>query len=234
MPRWCWTRSNLKEQMMDKVDVGKRILNANETYAMKNRRLLARYGKRCFNMISSPGSGKTTLLVRTIRDLAQSLRIGVIEGDLQTDIDAERIRATKAPAIQINTDGACHLSASQVNQALEKLPVEGLDVVFIENVGNLVCPSAFELGEDGKIVVLSVAEGDDKPVKYPGIFAKSKVLLVNKIDLLAGSLVDFDLDRVNTDARRLNKSIEIFPVSAKTGEGMRNWYGWLTDQVRSR
>ncbi len=219
---------------MDKVDVGKRILNANETYAMKNRRLLARYGKRCFNMISSPGSGKTTLLVRTIRDLAQSLRIGVIEGDLQTDIDAERIRATKAPAIQINTDGACHLSASQVNQALEKLPVEGLDVVFIENVGNLVCPSAFELGEDGKIVVLSVAEGDDKPVKYPGIFAKSKVLLVNKIDLLAGSLVDFDLDRVNTDARRLNKSIEIFPVSAKTGEGMRNWYGWLTDQVRSR
>jgi hydrogenase nickel incorporation protein HypB len=219
---------------MDKVDVGKRILNANETYALKNRQLLARYGKPCFNMISSPGSGKTTLLVRTIRDLASSLRLGVIEGDLQTDIDAERIRATQAPAIQINTEGACHLSASQVNQALEKLPVESLDMVIIENVGNLVCPSAFELGEDGKIVVLSVAEGDDKPVKYPGIFAKSKVMLVNKIDLLKGSLVEFDLDRAVADARRLNKSIEIFPVSAKTGEGMQNWYDWLSSQVRAR
>lgn len=219
---------------MEKTDVGRKILSANETFAMKNRQLLARHGKRCFNIISSPGSGKTTLLVRTISDLIQSLHIGVIEGDLQTDIDAERIRATKAPAIQINTDGACHLSAKQVNQALEELPVESLDVVFIENVGNLVCPSAFELGEDGKIVVLSVAEGDDKPVKYPGIFAKSKVLLVNKIDLLKSALVDFDLDRVHTDARRLNKAIEIFPVSAKTGEGMQNWYDWLTNQIRSR
>lgn len=219
---------------MEKVDVGRKILNANDAYAMKNRQLLARHGKRCFNIISSPGSGKTTLLVRTISDLGQSLRIGVIEGDLQTDLDAERIRATKAPAIQINTEGACHLSARQVNGALEKLPVESLDVVIIENVGNLVCPSAFELGEDGKIVVLSVAEGDDKPVKYPGIFAKSKVLLVSKIDLLKAAHVEFDLDRVRADARRLNQSIEIFPVSAKTGEGMQNWYGWLTDQVRPR
>ncbi|MGE5293229.1 MAG: hydrogenase nickel incorporation protein HypB [Solirubrobacterales bacterium] len=219
---------------MEKADVGRKILSANETYALKNKQLLARHGRRCFNMISSPGSGKTTLLVRTITDIGQSLRIGVIEGDLQTDIDAERIRATHAPAIQINTDGACHLSASQVNRALEQLPVESLDMVIIENVGNLVCPSAFELGEDGKIVVLSVAEGDDKPVKYPGIFAKSKVLLVNKIDLLKGSLVDFDLDRVRTDARRLNHSIEIFPVSAKTGEGMENWYDWLRSQIQSR
>jgi hydrogenase nickel incorporation protein HypB len=219
---------------MDKADVGRKILSANETYALKNRQLLARHGKRCFNMISSPGSGKTTLLVRTITDLGPSLRIGVIEGDLQTDIDAERIRATQAPAIQINTDGGCHLSASQVNRALEQLPVESLDLVIIENVGNLVCPSAFELGEDGKVVVLSVAEGDDKPVKYPGIFAKSKVLLVNKIDLLKGGLVDFDLDRVKADARRLNRAIEIFPVSARTGEGMENWYDWLKSQVRSR
>ncbi len=219
---------------MEKADVGRKILSANETYALKNKQLLARHGKRCFNMISSPGSGKTSLLVRTITDIGQSLRIGVIEGDLQTDIDAERIRATHAPAIQINTDGACHLSASQVSRALEQLPVESLDMVMIENVGNLVCPSAFELGEDGKIVVLSVAEGDDKPVKYPGIFAKSKVLLVNKIDLLKGSLVDFDLDRVRTDARRLNHSIEIFPVSAKTGEGMQTWYDWLKSQVQPR
>jgi len=219
---------------MEKIDVGRKILSANDTYALKNKQLLARYGKPCFNLISSPGSGKTALLVRTIRDLMESLRVGVIEGDLQTDLDAERIRATQAPAIQINTEGACHLSAAQVNQALEKLPVANLDVVFIENVGNLVCPSAFELGEDGKIVVLSVAEGDDKPVKYPGIFAKSQVLLVNKIDLLEGALVDFDLDRVRTDARCLNQSLEIFPVSAKTGAGMSRWYDWLTNRIRAR
>lgn len=219
---------------MEKVNVGRKILNANETYALKNSQFLARHGKRCFNLISSPGSGKTTLLVRTIRDLGQTLRIGVIEGDIQTDIDAERIRAANAPAVQINTEGACHLSAAQVNQALEKLPVESLDMVLIENVGNLVCPTAFELGETGKIVVLSVAEGDDKPAKYPAIFAKSKVLLVNKIDLLKGGLVDFDLDRVYADARRLNKTIEIFPVSARTGEGMQDWYNWLADQTRRR
>jgi hydrogenase nickel incorporation protein HypB len=218
--------------MMEKIDIGKKILSANETYALRNSQLLAAHGKRCFNIISSPGSGKTTILVRTITDLAGSVGIGVIEGDIQTDIDARRIRATNAPAIQINTDGACHLSAEQVNRALKELPLDSVDIVLIENVGNLVCPSAFELGEDGKIVVLSVAEGDDKPVKYPAIFAKSKVLLVNKMDLLTGGLqVDFDLDRVRIDARRLNKGIEIFPISAKTGEGMQNWYGWLTDQV---
>jgi hydrogenase nickel incorporation protein HypB len=218
--------------MMAKVDIGKRILGANEVYAQKNRELLAQVRKPCYNFISSPGSGKTTILVRTIRDLAGSIRAGVIEGDIQTEIDAERIRAAQAPAVQINTQGGCHLSAAQVNQALEKLSLDGLDVVFIENVGNLVCPSAFELGETGKIVVLSVAEGDDTPAKYPAIFAKSKVLLVNKIDLLAGALVDFDLDRVQADARKLNHTIEIFPVSARTGEGMQNWYAWLTDQVR--
>lgn len=217
---------------MKKVDVARKILSANEAYAQRNRELLTRHGKRCFNMISSPGSGKTTLLVRTIGDLAGAVRIGVIEGDIQTDIDAQRIRATSAPAIQINTDGACHLSAVQVHRALEELPLDNLDIVLIENVGNLVCPSAFELGEDGKIVVLSVAEGDDKPAKYPAIFAKSKVLLVSKMDLLSGgALIEFDLERVKTDARRLNKSIEIFPVSAKTGEGMAAWYDWLRGQL---
>jgi hydrogenase nickel incorporation protein HypB len=217
--------------MMDRISVGKRILSANEQYAMKNSELLAQRKQLCLNMISSPGSGKTTILARTILDLAGRLRIGVIEGDLQTDLDAQRIRATRAPAIQINTEGACHLSATQVNKALQELPLDSLDVVLIENVGNLVCPSAFELGENGKIVVLSVAEGDDKPAKYPGIFAKSKALLVNKIDLLGSSLVDFDLDRVKTDARKLNKSIEIFPISARTGEGMAAWCDWLSEQA---
>jgi hydrogenase nickel incorporation protein HypB len=218
--------------MMAKVNVGKKILDANEKYALKNSELLAQHGRRCFNMISSPGSGKTTLLVRTISDLTGAVKIGVIEGDIQTDLDAQRIRATNAPAIQIITEGACHLSAAQVHQALQKLPLDKLDMIFIENVGNLVCPSAFELGEDGKIVVLSVAEGDDKPAKYPAIFAKSKVLLVNKIDLLTGgALIDFNLERVKADARRLNKSIEIFPVSAKTGEGMAAWYDWVKGRI---
>jgi len=217
---------------MAKVNVGKKILSANEAHALKNSELLTQHRNRCFNMISSPGSGKTTLLVRTICDLAGAVKIGVIEGDIQTDIDARRIRATNAPAIQIITEGACHLSAAQVHQALQKLPLDNLEIVFIENVGNLVCPSSFELGEDGKIVVLSVAEGDDKPAKYPAIFAKSKVLLVNKIDLLAvGGLIDFDLERVKADARRLNKGIAIFPISARTGEGMAAWYDWLKGQL---
>ncbi len=219
---------------MYKVDVGKKILSANEEYALKNSQLLTERKKLCLNMISSPGSGKTTILTRTISELKDKIKIGVIEGDIQTDIDAEKIRATKAPVVQINTNGACHLSAAQISGALENLPVDDLDLIFIENVGNLVCPSAFELGEAGKIVVLSVAEGDDKPAKYPAIFAKSKVLLINKIDLLeAGVQVDFCLERVKADARKLNKGIEIFPISAKTGAGFADWYDWLTKSVKN-
>ena len=217
---------------MYKVDIGKKILIANEEYARKNSRFLAKRKKLCLNMISSPGSGKTTILIRTISELKDKIKIGVIEGDIQTDIDAERIRAATLAVVQINTNGSCHLSAAQVSGALENLPTDDLDLIFIENVGNLVCPSAFELGEAGKIVVLSVAEGDDKPVKYPSIFAKSKVLLINKIDMLGTEVqVDFRIERVKADALKLNKSIEIFPISAKTGEGMSGWYEWLTESV---
>jgi len=216
---------------MKKVNVGKKILSENEKYAFENVLFFREHRKLCLNMISSPGSGKTTILTRTICDLKDRIKIGVIEGDIQTDIDAERIRLTKAPVVQINTDGACHLSAAQVSAALKELPVDDLDLIFVENVGNLVCPSDFDLGEHGKIVVLSVAEGDDKPAKYPAIFAKSKALLINKIDLLEGGRVDFDIERAKTDARRLNKGIEIFTISAKTGEGMNDWYDWLTQSV---
>ena len=220
--------------MYKKVSVGKKILSANEEYALKNRQFLAKQKTLCLNMISSPGSGKTTILTRTISELKDKIKIGVIEGDIQTDLDAERIRATAAPAVQINTDGACHLSAAQVSDALESLPISNLDLTFIENVGNLVCPSAFELGENSKVVVLSVAEGDDKPAKYPAIFAKSKVLLINKIDLLeAVGQVDFDIERAKADARKLNKAIEIFPVSAKTGAGFGDWCQWLEREVES-
>ena len=218
---------------MKKIDIGKKILIENEKHAFENILFLTERKKLCLNMISSPGSGKTTILVRMINDLKGKIKVGVIEGDIQTDIDAERIRATEAPAIQINTEGACHLSAPQISRALRQLPLEDLDLILIENVGNLVCPSAFELGEAGKIVVLSVAEGDDKPVKYPAIFAKSKVLLINKIDLLAGGHVDFNLEKVKADARKLNKDIKIFPISAKTGEGMNDWYEWLQKSIET-
>lgn len=215
---------------MHKVKIGKKILSANEEYAVGNSRVLSKQKKLCLNMISSPGSGKTSILVRTINELKDRIKIGVIEGDIQTDIDAQRIRATEASAVQINTSGACHLSAAQVSGALERLGIDKLDLIFIENVGNLVCPSDFELGESAKIVVLSVAEGDDKPIKYPAIFSKSKVMLINKIDLLGA--VDFDVERAKADARKLNRDIKIFPISAKTGEGMEDWCNWLVDSVK--
>ncbi len=220
--------------MKKRVNVSRKILATNEEYALKNSQFLAEQKKLCLNMISSPGSGKTTILVKTINELKDEIKIGVIEGDVQTDLDAEKIRLTKAPVVQIETGGSCHLSAAQVSGALENLPVSDLELIFIENVGNLVCPSAFELGEWGKIVVLSVAEGDDKPAKYPVIFAKSKVLLINKTDLLeSGAQVDFDIERVKADARKLNKGIEIFTVSAKTGTGFTDWYNWLKESVKN-
>jgi len=219
---------------MQKINVGKKIFSVNEEYAKRNRDFFGERKILCLNVISSPGSGKTTILSRTISDLKGKIRIGVIEGDIQTDIDARRIKASGAPAVQINTNGACHLSAAQVSDAITKLPVGELDLIFIENVGNLICPSALELGEEHKIVVLSVPEGDDKPAKYPAIFARSKVLLINKIDLLkTPSQVDFDIERVKADARRLNKKIEIFPISARTCEGMAEWYDWLAKSVRN-
>ncbi|MBW8001259.1 MAG: hydrogenase nickel incorporation protein HypB [Planctomycetes bacterium] len=217
---------------MYNVDIGKKILSANEEFALKNRHFLAEKKKLCLNMISSPGSGKTTILARTVTELKGRLKIGVIEGDIQTEIDAKRIRAAGAVAVQIETGGSCHLSAAQVSGVLEKFPVDEVDVIIIENVGNLVCPSAFEIGESGKIAVLSVAEGDDKPIKYPALFAKAKVLLINKTDMLAkGASEDFDIERVKADAYKLNKDIEIFPVSAKTGDGMSQWCDWLVNAV---
>jgi hydrogenase nickel incorporation protein HypB len=217
---------------MRKVIVEKKILVANEEYAQRNREFLSRQKIPCLNMISSPGSGKTTILAGTIEALKGRLRIGVIEGDIQTDIDAKRIRAAGAPAVQINTGGACHLSAVQISSAFHKLPVDKLDLIFIENVGNLVCPSTFDLGETDKIAVLSIPEGDDKPAKYPAIFARAAAVLINKIDLSAGA--DFDFVKVRADILKLNKAVKIFPVSAKTGHGMSQWCGWLEELTGGR
>jgi len=217
---------------MRKVRVEKKILIANEEYALRNRAFLSERKIPCLNVISSPGSGKTTILVKTIEALKGKVRIGVIEGDIQTDIDTQRIRTIGAPAVQINTDGACHLSAAQVSNALHKLPVDKLDLIIIENVGNLVCPSALDLGETAKIAVLSVPEGDDKPAKYPAIFSRAAVVLINKIDLLGA--VDFDIEKVKADVFKLNKTANIFLLSAKTGNGLQQWCEWLVEITTNR
>ena len=208
-----------------KVSLNKKILDKNEECAMQNRAFFAENNIVCINVISSPGSGKTTILSRTILDTKKDLKIGVIEGDIKTDTDAEKIRTTGAPAIQIETKGACHLSAEQVEKALAAIPAKEQDIIFIENVGNLVCPSSFDLGEKKRVVVLSVPEGDDKPIKYPGTFAKADVILINKMDLI--DYIDFDLKKVLREINRLNPKADIFKISATRGDGLDEWYNWL-------
>ena len=213
-----------------KVSLNQKILNRNEECAKKNKAFFAEHKILCLNVISSPGSGKTTTIARTVRDLTGKLSIGVIEGDIKTDTDAQKIRAAGADAIQIETRGACHLSAEQVHNALKALDAETKDVVFIENVGNLVCPSAFDLGESSRVVILSVPEGDDKPVKYPGTFAGADVILINKIDL--ADHIEFNLERVLADIHVVNPTAKIFRVSAVTGEGMNQFYDWLLERIK--
>ena len=208
-----------------KVSLNQKILSRNEECAQKNKSFFKDNNVLCLNVISSPGSGKTTTIARTIKDLHDKVKIGVIEGDIKTDTDAQKIRAAGAEAIQIETQGACHLSAEQVYNALKALEAEKMDVVIIENVGNLVCPSAFDLGETLRVILLSVPEGDDKPVKYPGTFAEADVILINKIDLM--DYIEFNLERVLADIHVVNPKAPIFQVSATTGEGMEQWYEWL-------
>lgn len=212
-----------------KVSLNQKILSRNEECAKKNKAFFAEQKVLCLNVISSPGSGKTTTIARTIRDLKDRIKIGVIEGDIKTDTDAQKIRAAGAEAVQIETQGACHLSAEQVYNALKALDAETKDVIIIENVGNLVCPSAFDLGENSRVVMLSVPEGDDKPVKYPGTFAGAEVVLINKIDL--SDYIEFNLERVLADIRVVNPNAKIFQVSATTGEGMDAWYDWLFKKI---
>jgi len=182
------------------------------------------------NLVSSPGSGKTTILERTLHDLRQKFRFAVIEGDQQTDNDAVRIAATGVPVRQVNTGAGCHLDAHMVGHSFETFDQDNLDVLLIENVGNLVCPASFDLGENHKVVVLSVTEGEDKPLKYPAMFHNSDVMLLNKVDLLPH--VDFDVEKCKEMARQVNPDILIFEVSSKTGEGMGDWYEWLAAGIR--
>ncbi|WP_031387285.1 hydrogenase nickel incorporation protein HypB [Desulfonatronum thiodismutans] len=213
--------------MSKAIPVIRNILDANNRLADQLRNVYAENNLLALNLMSSPGAGKTSLLERTLNDLRDELRMAVIEGDLQTDNDARRVAATGAQAVQINTEGGCHLDSSMILEALKQMDLAALDVLFIENVGNLVCPAEFDLGEKAKVTLLSVTEGDDKPEKYPMMFAQSKVLLLNKIDLLP--YVDFDLERATRFARALNPEIIVFPVSCRTGEGLEPWYAWLKE-----
>jgi hydrogenase nickel incorporation protein HypB len=207
------------------VQIERDILSKNDGIAQRNRATLAQRGIFALNLVSSPGSGKTTLLVRTIERLAGRLQVAVIEGDQQTSVDAERIRATGAPALQINTGKGCHLDAAMVETALQRLALAEDSVLMVENVGNLVCPAAFDLGEAHKVVVLSVTEGEDKPLKYPDMFHAASLLLLNKVDLLP--YLSFDVERCIEYSRRINPSIEILQVSATSGAGLDAWLAWI-------
>ena len=208
-----------------KIKVVSNILKANESIAEENRRLFKENGLFVINLISSPGAGKTSLLEKTIKECNSKISIGVIEGDIATTRDAERIEKTGARVIQINTNGACHLDSNMVRTALQNFPLNGLDILFIENVGNLVCPANFHLGEDIKAVVLSVTEGEDKPKKYPGIFREAKILIINKTDLLP--YTDCSIDKIKKESLEINPDLNIFEVSCRSGEGFDEWCNYI-------
>ncbi|KUK13152.1 MAG: hydrogenase nickel incorporation protein HypB [bacterium] len=211
------------------IKVVRKILEAGMRIAETNRRILKEKGITSFNFIGAPGAGKTSLLLKLIENLKDRYRIGVIEGDLATTRDAEKIYQTGVPVVQINTEGGCHLDANLVGKALENLPLEDIDILFIENVGNLVCPTAFDLGEDYKVGILSVPEGDDKPEKYPVIVKVSKAIVLNKIDMLP--YFRFDRERFYFPIKKLSPSMPIFEVSCETGEGISKVVEWIISKV---
>ncbi|KXS45350.1 MAG: hydrogenase nickel incorporation protein HypB [Candidatus Frackibacter sp. T328-2] len=214
---------------MAKIKVVSDVLQANDVLADCNQRLLREKNIWSINFMGSPGAGKTTILEKTVKELRNTLDIGVIEGDIYTAKDAERIEKYDIPVIQINTDGGCHLDANMVQKALEEFDLNLLNLMVIENVGNLVCPSDFALGEEAKVMAMSITEGADKPLKYPSMFRNSEVLLLNKMDLLPAC--DFDMDAFEEDVYSINPGIEIIKVSAIKEEGLEEWYQWLIAKV---
>jgi hydrogenase nickel incorporation protein HypB len=215
-----------------KISVVKNILEANDRIAQQNRALFDEKGVTVMNLMSSPGAGKTSLLEKTIQALKEDLTLGVIEGDIQSSKDAERIARLDIPVVQINTGGACHLDGNMIRDTFGEFSFEELDLLVVENVGNLVCPAEFKVGEDFKAMILSVTEGDDKPAKYPLMFHESSVLLINKTDLLP--YVDCTVERIREEALKINPHLIIFEISCKTGDGLEAWYDWLKQEVRSR
>lgn len=216
--------------MVKKIDINKPILAKNDEIAALIRNKLSDQKILAINLISSPGSGKTSLLERTLGAMHDRLRMAIIAGDVQTENDADRLKKAGPAQIQpIVTGGACHLDANMVKNALDKIVLDEIDLLFIENVGNLVCPASYDLGEETKVVVVSVAEGEDKPLKYPAVFRKASVCIWNKIDLL--SHTDFDLEKARQNATYVNAILKMFDMSCRSEEGMANWYSWLNNQV---
>jgi hydrogenase nickel incorporation protein HypB len=211
------------------VDVETNILNQNDLLAARNRGFFEGRGIYAINLVSSPGSGKTTLLEKTLKDLKDNIDFNVIEGDQQTFNDANRIDALNIPVVQINTGTGCHLDSDMVSQAVQQLAPKSNSILMIENVGNLVCPSLFDLGENERVVIISVTEGDDKPIKYPDMFHGSQICIINKIDLLP--YVNFDVEKARDYAKKVNPELKFFEVSATTGEGMEAWYAYLRSKV---
>lgn len=213
-----------------KVKVVTQILEANDRIAAENSKKFKDANVYVINLMSAPGAGKTSLLERTIKELKGKIKIGVIEGDIAGTDDAMRIESLGIPVVQINTGGACHLDANMISDVIGDLPLEDLDLVIIENVGNLVCPAEFKVGEDIKVMLLSIAEGDDKPLKYPLMFQESSALILNKIDLLP--YTNANLEKIKRDSLSLNPRLKIFEVSCKTGEGISEWTDWLQSLVK--
>jgi hydrogenase nickel incorporation protein HypB len=211
------------------IKVLKDILNVNEGLAEKNRKLLDSNGTFAINLMASPGAGKTSLILETIRNLKGKIKIGVIEGDISSSVDAEKVGKEGVPVLQINTGGTCHLDANMLENGLSSMPLEDIDLLFIENVGNLICPASFNLGEHKKVLIASVPEGDDKPFKYPAMFDIADAILVNKVDLLP--YLNFDVKAFSETIRRINKKAEIFQISCTTGQGIQEWTSWLSSQI---
>ena len=215
-----------------KIQVLKAVTSANDAIAAKNRQIFNRNKIFVINMMSSPGAGKTSLIIQSIKKLKKKLRIAVIEGDVASKIDAERIGKTGIPVVQINVGGSCSLEAHMIGPALDKLPLDKIDVLIIENVGNLICPAEFDLGEHKKVVVASLPEGDDKPSKYPVIFSEADVIIINKLDL--ESVLDFDIVNFRKRIEGLNPDAEIFELSCTTGDGINEWCNWLIKEARKK
>lgn len=214
------------------IKIMKNILDRNQNKANEVRNLLALKKITMINIISSPGAGKTTLLERTCENLVPGFRVGVIEGDITTDRDAQRLKKYEIPIVLINTEGGCHLDSHSISKVINSFDLDNLDLLFVENVGNLICPSQFDLGETFKMAVISTTEGDDKPAKYPMLFRESKAVVLNKIDLLP--YTNFNYKSFCTDLSNINGDVQLFEVSCTRGDGLESWYKWIIDQVQSR
>jgi hydrogenase nickel incorporation protein HypB len=217
---------------MSVITIERKVLEKNDEIALKNRELFKKNKIFTANLVSSPGSGKTSVIEKTLEHFKGKLKISVVEGDVQTSLDAERVSKYGVPVVQIVTNGSCHLEAKLVQDAIQSLKLEDIDVLFIENVGNLVCPAAYDLGEDMKVVIASTTEGDDKPLKYPRMFINASVLLINKIDLIP--YINCNINELRKNALQINPKLEIFEVSCTTGKGINKWCRWLESKIQKR